>query len=103
MSVLLELAIFPTDKGESVSPYVAKVIEMIRNSGHPYKLTPMATVMETDTMAEALTLIQKAHDILEPESERIYSVAKFDIRKKGTNRMEQKVNSIQREIGSVNT
>jgi uncharacterized protein YqgV (UPF0045/DUF77 family) len=33
MSVLLEFAMFPTDKGTSVSAYVSKVIDMIRFSG----------------------------------------------------------------------
>ena len=39
MSVLLEFAMFPTDKGDSVSKYVSKVIDMIKNSGLDYKLT----------------------------------------------------------------
>lgn len=103
MSVLLELAIFPTDKGESVSPYVARVIEMIKNSEHPYRLTPMATIIETPTMKESLEIIQKAHDILEPASNRIYSVAKFDIRKNKNNRMTQKVESIKKIVKDVNT
>lgn len=103
MSVLLELAMFPTDKGESVAPYVAKVIDMIKKSGHFYKLTPMATVIETDTMKESLDIIQKAHDILEPVSNRIYSVAKFDIRKNKNNRMVQKIESVKNVIGEVNT
>ncbi len=36
MSVLMEFAIFPTDKGESVSAYVARAIHIIKQSGHPY-------------------------------------------------------------------
>ena len=31
MSVLLEFAMFPTDKGESVSNYVSRIIKMIKN------------------------------------------------------------------------
>lgn len=71
MSVLLEFAMFPTDKGESVSPYVSKVIEMIRDSGTIYQLTPMGTIIETETMPEALAIVQKAYDVLEPDCDRV--------------------------------
>ncbi|MBM4315031.1 MAG: thiamine-binding protein, partial [Deltaproteobacteria bacterium] len=42
MSVLIHFSIFPTDKGTSVSPYVAKSLRIIRESGLPYKLGPMS-------------------------------------------------------------
>ena len=50
MSVLIEFAMFPTDKGESVSQYVSQVIKMIRESGFPYQLTAMGTIFETQEM-----------------------------------------------------
>ncbi len=103
MSILMDFAMFPTDKGESVSQYVSKVIDMIRNSGLPYKLNPMGTVIETETMDQALQIIQKAYEILEPVSNRIYAVAKFDIRKNRSGRLEGKIKSIEQKIGKVNT
>jgi uncharacterized protein YqgV (UPF0045/DUF77 family) len=36
--VVLELSIFPLDKGGSVSPYVAKALEIIDSSGLEEKL-----------------------------------------------------------------
>lgn len=101
MSVLLEFAIFPTDKGTSVSAYVSKVIEMIRSSGAVYRLTPMGTVVETETMEAALEILQKAFEVLEPDSERVYCSAKFDIRKGTANRMESKIAAIEGKIGEV--
>ncbi|EEP60385.1 thiamine-binding protein, partial [Sulfurihydrogenibium yellowstonense] len=41
MSFLVEFSMFPTDKGESVSPYVSRIIKMIDESRIPYRLTPM--------------------------------------------------------------
>ncbi len=102
MSVLMEFAMFPTDKGESVSVYVSKVIEMIRNSGYTYKLTAMGTIVETDTIDQALNIIQQAYSILEPHSQRVYSTVKFDIRKNAHNRLEGKIQSIEEKIGKVN-
>ncbi len=102
MSVLLEFSMFPTDKGGSVSPYVSKVIKMIRDSGVSYKLTAMGTIIETETLPEALRIIQNAYNELEPDSSRIYSSIKMDIRKSQTGRLEGKVNSVEEKIGKIN-
>lgn len=93
---------FPTDVGTSKSEYVSKVIEMIRNDVSNYKLTAMGTIIETETLEEALNVIQKAQDILLPNTERIYSTVKFDIRKDHNNRLDQKIKSIENRIGDVN-
>ena len=102
MSILVEFAMFPTDKGESVSSYVSRIIKMFKNGNVNYKLTPMGTVFETETMDEALNVINDAYKCLEPDCNRIYSTIKFDIRKNVKNRMEQKIASIQKKIGKVN-
>ena len=99
MSVLVEFAMFPTDKGESVSQYVARIIKMIDKSGVPYKLTPMGTVFETETMEEALKVIENAYKQLEPDCNRVYSVVKFDIRKGKSNRLVQKIKSVESKLG----
>jgi uncharacterized protein (TIGR00106 family) len=101
MSVLLEFSMFPTDKGESVSNEVSQVIKMIRESGFSYKLTAMGTIIETETMQEALSIVQKAHDILAENSERIYSSLKMDIRKNASNRLDKKIESVENKIGKV--
>ena len=46
MSVLVEFAMFPTDKGESVSEYVSRVVKMFKESDVNYQLTPMGSVFE---------------------------------------------------------
>jgi uncharacterized protein (TIGR00106 family) len=102
MSVLLNFAMFPTDKGDSVSPYVSKVLKYIDESGVSYKLNPMGTTIETDTMEEALAIVQGAYDILEPVSERIYSAITIDARKGKSNRIKSKIESIEKKIGKVN-
>jgi len=101
MSVLMEFAMFPTDKGASVSEYVGEVIKMIRSEAKSYRLTAMGTIVETETMEEALAIIQKSHDVLSPVSNRIYSSIKFDIRKGEDLRLEKKVKSIEDKIGNV--
>ncbi len=101
MSVLLEFAMFPTDKGVSVSSYVGRIIKMIRESGVSYQLTPMGTIVETETLEEALDIVRKSYEQLEPDCDRIYSGLTFDIRKGKKGRMAGKVRSIESKIGEV--
>lgn len=101
MSVLMQFAMFPTDKGSSVSKYVSQLIVMIRESGYDYRLSPMGTTIETDKMSEALDFLQKAHDILAPHSDRIYSTVSFDIRKGKEHCLEGKIRSVEEKIGQV--
>jgi uncharacterized protein (TIGR00106 family) len=102
MSVLMNFAMFPTDKGTSVSEYVSKIIAMIRDSGFEYKLSAMGTVVETETMEQSLEILNKAYKILQPHSTRVYSVVNFDIQtNKNTGRIKGKIESIENKIGDV--
>ena len=101
MSVLVEFSMFPTDKGESVSKYVSRILKMIQQSGVKYKLSPMGTVFETEEMQDALDLINKAYRELEPDCARIYTNIKMDIRKGKSDRIHTKIKSIEDKIGIV--
>lgn len=92
---------FPTDKGESVSAYVSRIISMIRESGLNYQLTPMGTVVEAQELPEILDLVQKAYKVLEPDCQRVYSSLKLDIRKGPLGRLDGKVRSVEEKIGPV--
>lgn len=102
MSVLLQMAMFPTDHGESKSEYVSEVIKVIRDCGYPYQLTPMSTIIETEELSQALEIVQKCYDILDSlDCNRVYSTITFDIRKGHKNRLKGKVKSIESKIGEV--
>ncbi len=102
MSVLINFAMFPTDKGTSKSDSVSKVLDFIKKSGVDYKLSPMATTVETETMEEALEIINGAYKVLESDHERIYSTITIDARKGELGRMTSKIDSIEKKIGTVN-
>ena len=102
MSCLLEMSMFPTDHGESKSEYVAQVISLIRQSGFSYQMTPMATIIETENMSDALELAGKCYKVLESLGcRRVYATLKFDIRQGHKNRLKAKVASVERHIGTV--
>jgi uncharacterized protein (TIGR00106 family) len=101
MSVLMEFAIFPTDKGDSVSKQVSKVIGLIRESGINYQLTAMGTLIETNELPEALALVNSCYEVLEEDSDRVYCTLTMDIQKNKHNRLTSKVESIENKIGKV--
>jgi uncharacterized protein (TIGR00106 family) len=98
----MQFAIFPTDKGASASSYVSRIIGMIRESGLPYQLNAMGTLIETETLEEAQSIVRKAYLLLQVDCSRVYCTVSFDIRDGKTGRMQQKVASIEDKIGPVN-
>jgi len=102
MSVLVEFAMFPTDKGESVSEYVSRIIKMFKESNINYQLTPMGTIFEVEKIEDATNIINNAYKLLESDCNRVYTTIKMDIRKNKSNRMKQKINSIEKKIGEIN-
>ena len=102
MSVLVEFAMFPTDKGERVSEYVSRIVKMFKESNINYQLTPMGSVFEVDSIQEATNYINKAYECLEKDCNRVYTTIKMDIRKNKNNRMSQKIASVEKKIGKLN-
>ena len=102
MSVLMQFAMFPTEKGASASPWVSRIIAMVRESGHHYQLNPMGTVIETETLTEAQEIVSNAYNLLQPDCKRVYCTVSFDIRESPNDRMNQKIASIEDKIGKVN-
>ena len=98
MSVLVEFAMFPTDKGESVSAYVSRIMRVFKENGIDFQLTPMGTIFECETMEEATGVVSLAYSVLEPDCNRVYSTIKMDIRKGKSGRMKQKIASIRKHV-----
>lgn len=98
MSVLMNFAMFPTDKGASVSPYVAKVVEVVMAKGFAAELTAMGTMVETNTFTEALNVLGDAYKVLESDCDRVYVSVNFDVRKGNLGRIESKVQSVKDKL-----
>lgn len=99
MSVLVSISIFPLDKGESVSSYVARAVKVIKDSKYPYKVSPMETSFETETLEEALSVIRKCFEVLEPDCNRIICNVKIDYRKGRTSGLIFKLKSLEEKLG----
>ena len=67
MSALVEFSMFPTEKTQSKSAFVARVLDIVDKSGLGYQLTPMGTIIEGETVEEVLVVINKAYEELQKE------------------------------------
>jgi uncharacterized protein (TIGR00106 family) len=97
MSVLIHFSIFPTDKGTSVSPYVAKSLRIIRESGLPHKLGPMSTAVEGE-WGEVMAVVEKCFTELREDCSRIYMTLQMDYREGAVNRIEGKIKSVEEKL-----
>ncbi len=97
MSVLIDFSIFPVDKGTSVSPYVARVVDIIQKSGLDHQLGPMGTSIEGD-WPEVTAVVDRCFEALQVDCERIYFTIKADYRKNANNRLQGKVRSVQSKL-----
>lgn len=97
MNLLIDFSMFPLDKGESVSPYVARLVRVIRESGLPHKLGPMGTSIEGE-FHQVLAVVTRCFEELNQDCDRVYFAIKGDYRKKGKNRITAKVESVEKQL-----
>ena len=95
--VLLEFSMSPFGKGESLSPYVSRVLNVIDQSGVRYKLTPMGTILEGE-WEEVMQVVTNCFKELENDCNRISTNIRIDYRKGSNSRMLQKINSIENKL-----
>jgi uncharacterized protein (TIGR00106 family) len=98
MSAIAELSIYPLDKGESVSVYVARALEVIKKSGLPHALGPMGTCIEGD-YAEVMAVVAGCVAALEPDCHRIIVNLKLDIRQGRQHGLTAKPASVMKKLG----
>src|SRR3990172_8222882 len=98
MSVLIEFSVVPIGKGSSVSPFVAKALKIVTESGVPYKANPMGTVLEGE-WDEVMGRVKKCHQEVMKVAERGGTTIKIDDRKGRESRLENKIESMEQKLG----
>jgi uncharacterized protein (TIGR00106 family) len=99
MSALVEFSMFPTEQTQSKSVFVARVLDIVDRSGLDYRLTPMGTIIEAETVKEALDVINTAYEELQKDCGRVYSSIKIDWREGPVGRLEKKTASVEAKLG----
>jgi len=97
MSAIIELSLFPLDKGQSVSRFVARAVAVIRQSGLAYQLTPMGTCIEGE-WEEALQVVDACFRALAQDSDRVYLSMKADWRRDREGGLAAKTASLERAL-----
>ena len=99
MSALVEFSMFPTEQTQSKSAFVARVLDIVDRSGLAYRLTPMGTIIEAETVQEALDVINRAYEDLQKDCGRVYSSIKIDWREGPVGRLNKKTGSVEAKLG----
>jgi uncharacterized protein (TIGR00106 family) len=96
--VLLDFSMTPLGKGESVSAYVARCMEVVAASGLEHRLHAMGTTLEGE-LDEVLAVVRRCFEVLEPDCNRISCSIKIDYRKGPAGRLRSKVEKVQQLVG----
>ncbi|MEA3414620.1 MAG: MTH1187 family thiamine-binding protein [Thermodesulfobacteriota bacterium] len=97
MSTLINFSVFPLDKGESVSVYVARALKIVRDSGLAYKLNSMGTTIEGER-DEVMDVVNRCFDEIKKDCDRVYMTLNADYRKGKSGRIESKVKSVESKL-----
>lgn len=97
MSAMAYVSITPLGESESVSKYVARAVQKIKDSGLVWQLTPMGTIIEGEKLDEVLAVVNSAVEELS-ECNRISVSVKIDYRKNKPLGMNTKVDSVMKKL-----
>lgn len=97
-TILLEFSMSPLSKGESVSQYVSRSLDIIDKSGISYRLNPMGTVIE-GSWDEVMEVVKACWEKMREDCDRISTIVKIDYRKGKTGRLQSKIKSVETKLG----
>ena len=98
--MLIQFSIVPVGSGSSIGHRLAEVLKIVDESGLPYKVNPMGTVVE-GKWDDLMRLVRKCHKTVMKEEERAITTISIDDRKGKQNRIEAKVKSLEKRIGKA--
>jgi uncharacterized protein (TIGR00106 family) len=96
--VLLEFSMFPLDKGESLSQYVARSLDIIDASGLDYRCHAMGTVLEGE-FDQVMDVVRQCFQAMAADCHRVECSIKLDYRKGHRGRLDSKVRSVEEKLG----
>jgi uncharacterized protein (TIGR00106 family) len=99
--IIVEFSVAPLGTSDtSLSDYVSEACKVVDKSGLKYILTPMSTIMEAESVKEAMEVVERAHEaVIKAGAKRVVTNIKIDDRRdrKGR-RMEDKVNIVKSKL-----
>ncbi|MBQ26525.1 MAG: hypothetical protein CMH81_00050 [Nitrospiraceae bacterium] len=95
--VLCEFSMSPLQKGESVSKYVARSLDIIVKSGIDYRLNPMGTIVEGE-WDEVMEVVTRCFNRMKQDCTRVSVSIKIDYRRGKKGRIESKIASVEKHL-----
>lgn len=97
MTAVAQLSIFPVGKDEGLSPFVARAVRIIADSGLDYQVGSMGTVME-GPWPMVMQTVSACMEDLQNDCDRVYMVLSVDWRKGPSGRIKRKTESVMEKI-----
>jgi len=89
---------FPIDKGESLSPFVARSLDIVDRSGLDYRCHAMGTTLEGE-FDQVIEVVRQCFRAMAEDCNRIECSIKLDYRRGFQGRLESKVASVEQKLG----
>jgi uncharacterized protein (TIGR00106 family) len=94
--IIAQLSIAPIGVGTSLSKYVKKAVNVLREENIKFENNAMATVIETEDLDTLFNVVQKAHNtMLDAGVKRVITELKIDDRRDKDATAKSKINAIQ--------
>jgi uncharacterized protein (TIGR00106 family) len=93
--IIAQISIAPIGKDASLSNYVKKAVEILRNETNRCDINAMATVVEIDTLEQLFSAVTHAHTaVLQiPGVKRVITEIKIDDRRDKNATIDDKINA----------
>lgn len=98
--MIAEFSIAPLQEegGDSLSRFVAEMIDTVEKSGLEYRLTAMGTLVEGET-DRVFALIQECHKAMRNRAPRVLTTIRIDDREGVSDGLSSKVQSVEEKLG----
>ncbi len=96
--MIVEFSVVPIGRGEALAERVARILDIVDQSGLPYQLTAMGTLVEGD-WDEVLGLVRRCHEAMGDGSGRVYTHITIDDRPGTKGRIAGKVREVEDVLG----
>ncbi len=96
--MVVSFSVVPVGVGEELKGYIAKLLDVIDQSGLPYKLGAMQTTVEGEE-AEVMALVMRCHRLMAEMVPRVLTHITIDDRADAVGRLEGKVMDVEAALG----
>lgn len=94
--IISQLSIAPIGVGESLSKYVKKVINVLKEENVKFETNAMATVIETKDLDTLFDIVKKAHNtMIKAGTKRVITELKIDDRHDKNATVKSKIKAVQ--------